>query len=118
MDLFAQARNLGLQTEYIDGQGHRRVTDAAALKIIIDALPPRNPGRFIGQPVVVRSGQPARTGLSQAATLPAAWEIVAGLKVIAKGETSDGTIIWPPDLPPGVHRLRLTDATPPPRTCR
>jgi 4-alpha-glucanotransferase len=110
MDLFARARNLGLQTEYIDGQGHRRVTDAAALQIIVDALPPRTPGRFIGQPVVVRSGQSARTELSQAATLPATWEIVAGLKVIAGGRTSDRVIVWPTDLPPGVHRLRLTDA--------
>lgn len=111
MDLFAQARNLGLQTDYIDGQGHRRVTDAAALQIIVNALPPRTPGRFIGQPVVIRSGQAARTELSQAATLPATWEIVAGLKVIADGKTSDGVIAWPSDLPPGVHRLRLIDAT-------
>src|SRR4051794_24362844 len=111
MDLFAQARTLGLQTDYIDGQGHRRVTDAAALQIIVDALPSRTPGRLIGQPVVIRSGRPAQTELSQAATLPAAWEIVAGLKVIAAGRTSDRLITLPPDLPPGVHRLCLTDAS-------
>ena len=40
MDLFAQANSQGIQTEFLDGQGHRRVTDAAALKIILDALPP------------------------------------------------------------------------------
>ena len=48
MDLFAQARHQGIQTEFVDGQGHRRVTDAAALKIILDALPPQTPGPFIG----------------------------------------------------------------------
>jgi 4-alpha-glucanotransferase len=111
MDLFAQARNQGIQTEFIDGQGHRHVTGAAALKIILEALPPLTPGRFIGQPVVVRSGRPARTELSQAATLPARWEIVAGLKVIAEGKTSGRVMIWPQDLPPGIHRLNLTDAS-------
>ena len=47
--------NRGIQTEFLDGQGHRRVTDAAALKIILDALPPQTPGPLMGQPVVVRS---------------------------------------------------------------
>ena len=43
MDLFAEAKSQGIQTEFVDGQGHRRVTDAAALKIILDALPPQTP---------------------------------------------------------------------------
>ncbi|MEH2562753.1 4-alpha-glucanotransferase [Bradyrhizobium sp. AZCC 2289] len=111
MDLFAQARNRGIQTEFIDGQGHRRVTDAAALKIILDSLPPQTPRRLLAEPVVVRSGQPARSELSQAATLPLQWKIVAGSKVIAEGRTSDHVIVWPQDLPPGVHRLNLTDAS-------
>ena len=63
MDLFAQAKAQGIQTEFLDGQGHRRVTDAAALKIILDALPPQAPGPLIGHPVVVRAGRPSRTEL-------------------------------------------------------
>jgi len=110
MDLYARAHSLGIQTEYIDGQGHRRVTDAAALKTILDALPLQTPRRLIGQPVVVRSGHPARTELPQAASFPLRWKIVNGLKVIAEGETRDRIIRWPQDLPQGVHRLRLTDA--------
>jgi 4-alpha-glucanotransferase len=110
MDLFAKAKQLGIQTEYIDGQGHRHVTDGAALKIIIDALPVRPPHRFLGEAVVVRTGQPARTDLSQAATFPLSWKIVAGLKVIAEGATDGCTIVWPPDLPEGSYRLQLTDA--------
>jgi 4-alpha-glucanotransferase len=109
MDLFAQAKSQGIQTEFLDGQGHRRVTDAAALKIILDALPPQTPGPFIGGPVVVRSGRPARTELSAATKLPARWQIVSGPKVIAEGEASDRVITWPRDLPFGVHRLRLMD---------
>ena len=87
MDLFTRARELGIQTEYIDGQGHRHVTDAAALQIILDALPVRIPYRFLDQAVVVRSGQPSRTELSPAATFPLRWKIVAGVEVIAEGET-------------------------------
>jgi 4-alpha-glucanotransferase len=109
MDLFAQAEAQGIQTEFLDGQGHRRVTDAAALKIILEALPPQAPGPLVGHPVVVRSGRPSRTELP-AARLPAAWKIVADSGVIAKGESSDHAIDWPTDLPPGVYRLQVSDA--------
>src|SRR5216684_3440253 len=110
MDLFTKAKHLGIQTEFIDGHGHRHVTSAAALKIIIDALPVRVPHRFLDQAVVIRSGQPAPTELSQAAALPLRWKIVAGLEVIAQGETTDRVIVWPSDLAVGSYRLHLTDA--------
>ena len=111
MDLFTKAGELGIQTEYIDGQGHRHVTDAAALQIILDALPLRIPYRFLDQAVVVRSGQPSGTALSQAAAFPLRWKIVAGVRVIADGETGDRTIVWPANLPLGSYRLHLTDAS-------
>ncbi|QHO74373.1 4-alpha-glucanotransferase [Bradyrhizobium sp. CCBAU 051011] len=109
MDLFAQAKALGIQTEFLDGQGHRRVTDAAALKIILDALPPQAPGPLVGHPVVVRSGRPSRTELPKA-KLPVEWKIVADSGVIAKGESSDHAIDWPKDLPLGIYRLQVKDA--------
>ncbi|MDB5605297.1 MAG: 4-alpha-glucanotransferase [Bradyrhizobium sp.] len=111
MDLFIRAKDLGIQTEFIDGQGHRHVTDAAALRIILDALPAQTPRRFLSHSVVVRSGQPSRTELSQAATFPLRWKIVADLKVIAQGETHDRVITWPADLPEGSYRLHLTDTS-------
>ncbi|THD71440.1 MAG: 4-alpha-glucanotransferase [Bradyrhizobium sp.] len=110
MDLFTKAKELGIQTEFIDGQGHRHVTDAAALKIILDALPVRIPHRFLEGAVVVRSGQPSRIEL-KAATFPLRWKIVTGLEVIAQGETRDRVIVWPSDLPVGTYRLHLTDAS-------
>src|SRR5215212_3599929 len=110
MDLFAQAKAQGIQTEFLDGQGHRRVTDAAALKIILDALPPQAPGPLVGQPVVVRSGRPSRTELRATARLPVAWKIVADKEVIARGESSDHAIDWPRDVPLGVYRLQVSDA--------
>jgi 4-alpha-glucanotransferase len=111
MDLVTKAKELGIQTEFVDGQGHRHVTDAAALKIILDALPVRVPHRFLEGAVVIRPGRPSRSELGHAATFPLRWKIVAGLKVIAEGETRDRVIIWPPDLPVGSHRLHLTDAS-------
>ena len=111
MDLFTRAHELGIQTEYIDGQGHRHVTDPAALQIILDALPVRIPNRFLDQAVVMRSGQSSRTEISPVATFPLRWKIVAGVEVIAEGETRDRTILWPADLPVGSYRLHLTDAS-------
>jgi 4-alpha-glucanotransferase len=111
MDLFTKAAELGIQTEFIDGQGHRHVTETAALEIILNALPAQAPRRFLDRPVVLRSGQPAPTRFRDAVTLPIKWKIVAGLKVIAGGETRDRTIAWPADLPIGSYRLHLTDAS-------
>jgi 4-alpha-glucanotransferase len=111
MDLYAKAKDLGIQTEYIDGQGHRRVTDAAALKAILEALPRQSPRRLIAQPAVVRLGQHAATELSDAASFPLRWKILSGLKVIREGETRERTIRWPQDLAEGIYRLHLTDAT-------
>jgi 4-alpha-glucanotransferase len=111
MDLFTKAAGLGIQTEFIDGQGHRHVTDATALEIILNALPVRTPHRFLDRPVVVRAGQPSRTELHEAVTLPLRWKIVADLKVIAQGETDSRSIDWPCDLTIGACRLHLTDAS-------
>ena len=74
MDLFTKARELGIQTEYIDGQGHRHVTDAAALQIIVDALPVRIPYRFLDQAVVVRSGPAVADRTQPGCHVPAALE--------------------------------------------
>jgi 4-alpha-glucanotransferase len=111
MDIFTKAAELGIQTEFIDGQGHRHVTDAAALEIILNALPVRAPHRFLGRPVVLQSGLPSRTEFREAVTLPIEWKIVADLKVIAQGETGDRSLAWPADLPIGSYRLHLTDAS-------
>jgi 4-alpha-glucanotransferase len=111
MNLFDQAKSLGILTEFIDGQGHRQVTSEAALRIIIDAFPARTPYRFVEGAVVIRSGQPARTELTEAAALPLRWRVDAAVGVIAEGTASDRTILWPQYLPVGTYRLRLEDAS-------
>jgi 4-alpha-glucanotransferase len=117
MDLFTKAKELGIQTEFTDAQGRRRVIDEAALRTIIDALPPRAPHDFLDEAVVVRSGRPGRTRLKRPPTLPLRWKIVAQDRVIAEGEvrigqvnSGDHVVLWPVDLPVGSYRLRLTDA--------
>jgi 4-alpha-glucanotransferase len=111
MDLLSKAAELGIQTEFFDGQGRRRATDAAALKIIIDAMPARVPHRFLGSPVVTRLDQKTRTELTEAATFPLHWSITLDSKVVAAGVTHQRNIDWPQDLPVGTYRLRLTDAS-------
>jgi 4-alpha-glucanotransferase len=122
MDLFEKAKNLGILTEFIDGQGVSHVTDETALKIIVDAFPARTPSRFLEGALVIRSGQPARSELAEAAKLPLRWKIDSesdsgsnsdlglGLDVVREGETDGRTILWPADLPVGTYRLQLTDA--------
>jgi 4-alpha-glucanotransferase len=110
MNLFTRAKDLGIQTEFVDGQGHHHVTDAVALKIILDALPARVPSRFLNEAVVVRSGQPSRTEFDQAATFPLRWKIASGVKIIAEGEICNPVLVWPANLPEGSYRLHLTDA--------
>ena len=111
MDLFTKANDLGIQPDFIDALGNHRVTSATALKIIIDALPPRAPHRLLDEAVVIRSGRPGRTALKQAATFPLHWKIVKDLEVIAQGEARDPAIVWPADIPEGSYRLLLTDAS-------
>ena len=107
MDLFAEAKARGIQTEFLDGQGQRRVTGAEALKIILDALPSETPGPLIGHPVVIRSGRPAGSEVSSEATLPVRWKIVTDREVIAEGESFDRIIAWPADLPIEIGRAHV-----------
>jgi 4-alpha-glucanotransferase len=110
MDVYDRARELGVQTEFVDGQGHRHVTDVTALKIILDALPERNPTRLLDGPVVIRTGEITRSQLSPAAALPVSWQVTAGREVIARGQTDQRVIAWPADWREGIYRLKLTDA--------
>jgi len=87
------------------------VTDAAALEIILKALPARSPYRFLNGAVVIRAGRAAWTELKDAAGLPLRWKIFVNQTVIAEGEAADRVIAWPPDLPIGSYRLQLADAS-------
>jgi 4-alpha-glucanotransferase len=111
MDLFSQARNLGILTEFIDGQGFRHVTDETALRIIVDALPTGGAYRFVEGPVVIRFGRAARTVLTAAVRPPLRWMIVTDQETVAEGDSDGDKIDWPQDLPVGSYRLQLVDAS-------
>jgi 4-alpha-glucanotransferase len=111
MNLFTKAAELGIQTEYYDGQGQRHVTDAAALKIILDAMPVRGQHRLLDRPVVVRFGEESRTDLPEAAILPLHWEIRSGARIVVEGTAEHRTIAWPSDLPIDTYRLQLVDGS-------
>ncbi|WP_398470110.1 4-alpha-glucanotransferase [Tardiphaga sp.] len=111
MDLFAKAAELGIQTGFHDGQGQWHTTNAAALEIILNALPVRAPRRFLDHVVALRAGEGGHTTLTEAATSPLKWEVWAGDRLMAEGSANGREIAWPADLPVGVHRLRLADAS-------
>ena len=110
MDLLAQARIKGVQSEFIDALGKLRVTDPVALKSILDALPEKRVYRFVSGPVVVRALGHPRTELAATGAPPLQWSILGNGNVIAQGKTREPVIAWPAGLPLGYHRLTLTDA--------
>lgn len=110
MDLLAQARIKGVQSEFVDALGKLRVTDPVALKSILDALPEKRVYRFVSGPVVVRALGHPRTELTAIGAPPLKWKLTANGKLIAGGETREPVIAWPAGLPLGYHRLTLTDA--------
>jgi 4-alpha-glucanotransferase len=111
MDLYSEAKRLGVLTEYIDGQGRRRVTAPEALSVILGALPPSAPRRLLSAPPVIRAGRPAPCQLSEAAILPVKWQILDGLDLVAEGKTETRSLSWPEGLSVGTYRLHLTDAS-------
>src|SRR4051812_39708418 len=115
MDLFAKAKELGIQTEYVDARGQRQVTADGALSIAIDALALDAPHPLLDRAVVIRSGRPSRTRLKHGAALPVRWRIASGDRVVADRETctgdfGGGEIDLPLNLPEGSYRLQVTDS--------
>ncbi|MGY4434370.1 hypothetical protein ACVWWO_006847 [Bradyrhizobium sp. F1.13.1] len=110
MDLLAQARIKGVQSEFVDALGKLRVTDPVALKSILDALPEKRVYRFVSGPVVVRALGHPRTELVTIGAPPLKWKMTDNGNLIAQGETREPVIAWPAGLPLGYHRLTLTDA--------
>ncbi|NVN87595.1 MAG: 4-alpha-glucanotransferase [Rhodopseudomonas sp.] len=111
MNLYEKATELGIQTEFFDGQGQRHVTDAAALKLIIDAMPVRAPHRFLDHVVVVRLGEHGQSELTDAVAFPLQWKIRAGVEIVAQGSAEQRTVTWPSTLSIGSYHLDLTDAS-------
>lgn len=111
MDLFTKAAELGIQTEFYDGQGCRHVTPPEALALIIEAMPEAAVRPLLDRIVVIRQGEECRSDLDAQAALPMRWQIVAGEATLAEGTAEARNVTWPQGLPSGTHRLRLSDAS-------
>ncbi len=110
MDLYLKAAELGIQTDFFDGQGREHRTDAAALEIIMGALPVRAARRFLPGPLVMAPGQVESIELNDAATTPVHWSISQGDREVISGTASTRTIEIGDTLPLGLYRIKFTDA--------
>lgn len=110
MDVFAKARELGIDAEFVDGQGQGHRIAHEALDALIAAIPPLPTGRLLSAPVVMRSEQDAAIELVSTARLPVHWQILAGADVVAEGATQDSAILLPGSITVGSYRLRVCDA--------
>ncbi|RED30549.1 4-alpha-glucanotransferase [Rhodopseudomonas thermotolerans] len=111
MDLFTRAAELGIQTEFYDGQGHRHITPPEALALITEAMPQPAERRLLDRIVVIRRGETCRSELGVQAALPVRWRIIGEAATLADGVADERSLTWPQDLPPGSYRLRLSDAS-------
>ncbi len=110
MDLYLKAAELGIQTDFIDGQGQQHRTDEAALNIILGALPVRAGRRFVAGPVVLPEGGAATIRLNASVVTPVVWSITQGDQTIASGTSTTANVEIGRPLPVGIYRAKFTDA--------
>lgn len=110
MDVFAKARELGIDTEFVDGQGQSHRIAHEALDSLIAAIPPSQTGRLLTGPVVGRRHDIVPIELAPSAEMPVRWRILAGEDVVAESPAGDSAILSLEDIPVGNYRFRLSDA--------
>lgn len=110
MNLYAQAADLGLQTDFVDGYGRPHRIDEAALAAVLVSLPSQ-PARGLTQSLpVIRTNEPSASAVAVDVQMPVRWAIRAAGQVIAEGHSEGAEIHWPGNLPSGVHDVTMTDA--------
>ncbi len=110
MDLYLKAAELGIQTDFVDGQGQAHRTDEAALNIILGALPVRTGRRFVDRPIVLPEGGTASIPLNASVALPVTWTLTQGDSTVASGKSSKAAVKIGKALPVGIYRAKFTDA--------
>ncbi|MCO5130837.1 MAG: 4-alpha-glucanotransferase [Xanthobacteraceae bacterium] len=111
MDVFAKARELGIDVDVIDGRGREARVAPEALSAIVAAMPRAEAGRLMRAPAVLRAGDAATIALTSAATPPVRWSIVTEQEQVAAAGAAPARILsWPGQLAVGHYRLRLLDA--------
>jgi 4-alpha-glucanotransferase len=111
--ILEQAALRGIETEYIDAAGQRRIVGAPTIARLIEAIPVEaNRARRIFPPVVVvRRGQRGRIGPSRSWEGRIRWEMFAEGRTL-RGETATPHIALPHCLPLGTFDLRIDFLSP------
>lgn len=108
MDVYSKAKQLGIETEFLDGQGRRQVVTAEALTIILDALPPNSQLKHFTGPVVKNAHeQGLDLAVNEADGLT--WELNRDGRNVADGRVTGGHISIRHHMPEGNYRLSLVD---------
>ena len=110
MDVFAKARELGIETDFIDGQGQGHRIAHEALDLLMAAMPRPEAGGLLNEPVVRRVGDISPIQLNSSSTLPVNWQITMGEAVVAEGEAHEHAVECVDGLAVENYRLRLCDA--------
>jgi 4-alpha-glucanotransferase len=121
--IFERATRSGIETQFRDAQGLKRIADPEALARVMAAIPPTNQParRLLPATVIVKHGRGARLRVPRAAGTPIAWEILPNANLaaanfsdaepssakLAAGTSNSGTIRLPSSLPLGTHGLRV-----------
>src|SRR5438105_7599054 len=96
------AAQWGIDSDYVDARGERRIADPEALAKIVDAVaadrvPP--PERLLPATIIVRQGRPAQLDLpSLAHGVAVRWEILAADEPVAGGQLEATALRLPDDL--------------------
>jgi 4-alpha-glucanotransferase len=109
MDVYSKARDLGIELEFQDGQGHRHAVSAERVRAILEGLPLPVRHPYLKSPVVIAaiSGD-FRVAIDSAAN-GIVWQLVQRDKVLARGRVADAAMNLPHSIAIGTYRLELED---------
>jgi 4-alpha-glucanotransferase len=109
MDVYSKARDIGIELEFQDGQGHRHAVSAERVRAILEGLPLPVRHPYLKSPVVIAaiSGD-FRVAIDSAAN-GIVWQLVQRDKVLARGRVADAAMNLPHSIAIGTYRLELED---------
>ena len=109
MDVYSKARDIGIELEFQDGQGHRHAVSAERVRAILEGLPLPVRHPYLKSPVIIAaiSGD-FRVAIDSAAN-GIVWQLVKPDKVLARGRVADAAINLPHSIAIGTYRLELED---------
>ncbi len=109
MDVYSKARDLGIELEFQDGQGHRHAVSAERVRAILEGLPLPVRHPYLKSPVVVAAISGDFRVAIDAAANGIVWQLVKHDKVLARGRVADAAMNLPHSIAIGTYRLELED---------